>query len=139
MRRIVVRHVAQLALDVFPQYAEVLVGRTSTVAGAKRLLDRAQAAADGVVIVVCAAELADGAGLDVLTYARRHHPTARMILLTNGERDQLVVSPDEQRGRHRRETLRAQAPARDPRLPRQRPAPRPRPARASPAGAHRRP
>lgn len=88
----VAQSVSHLVLDVFPQDAEVLVGRTSTVAGAKRLLDRAQAAADGVVIVVCATELADGAGLDVLTYARRRHPTARIVLLTNGERDQLVVS-----------------------------------------------
>ncbi|HEX2021616.1 MAG TPA: hypothetical protein VHH36_02830, partial [Candidatus Thermoplasmatota archaeon] len=73
----IAQSVSQLVLDVFPQDAVVLVGRTSTVAGARRLLDRAQAAADGVVIVVCATELADGAGLDVLTYARRHHPAAR--------------------------------------------------------------
>ncbi|HVM45540.1 MAG TPA: hypothetical protein VM582_06355 [Candidatus Thermoplasmatota archaeon] len=83
----VAQAIAALALEALPASADTIVARAHTVEGAKRLLERVSPDDATVVIVVCASELADGMGLDVLNHARSHHPLARVVLLTNGERE----------------------------------------------------
>lgn len=81
--------IASVALEAVPAEAEVVVAKSSGVAGAKRLLDRLATADAGKVIVICAVDLADGRGLEVLSYARERHPQTRVVLMTNGEREEL--------------------------------------------------
>ena len=82
--------IATVVLEALPSDADAVVARSAGVRSAKRLLDRLPTAGNATVIVVCAADLADGGrGIDVLAYARDRHPQARVVLMTSGEREEL--------------------------------------------------
>ena len=81
--------IAGVALEAVPAEAETVMAKSASVAGAKRLLDRLATADGGRVIVICAVDLIDGRGLEVLSYAREKHPQTRVVLMTNGEREEM--------------------------------------------------
>ena len=86
---VIAQAIAGVALEALPAEPETVLAKSSGVAGAKRLLDRLAPGEAGTIIVVCAVDLADGKGLDVLGYARERHPETRVVLMTNGEREEL--------------------------------------------------
>lgn len=86
--------IANLALETLPPHAEGIVAKASSTTGAKRLIDElSTSAAASDVIVICASDLDnEGSGLDVLAYARTHHPHMRAVILTDGEVRDLALA-----------------------------------------------
>lgn len=72
--------------------ATVVVAAASTHAGARKIIARAAGPDEASRLsVLCAARLEDGtSGFDLVEFASRTHPDVRVILLTDGEREELL-------------------------------------------------
>ena len=85
--------IANLALEVVPPDAEAIVAKAASAEGARRLIQDLVRRDEGPVIIVCAADLdGDGSGLQIIDYARRHHPNVRAVVLTDGESGELATA-----------------------------------------------
>lgn len=83
------RAVATLALEALPHPTETIVGKATTIDGAKRMIEQLAASNSAPLIVICAADLdEEGRALEIVDFARKQHPTTRAIVLTDGEREQ---------------------------------------------------
>lgn len=86
------RAIARVAFETLAHEPTILVGAASTVDAAKQMIAMTRQAGPARLIVLCATRLEDGgSGLEVVDYARSHpDPDVRVVLLTNGERDEIV-------------------------------------------------
>lgn len=87
----VARAIARLAFETVSHEPTILVGAASTVEGAKTLIDRASHHERARLVVLCAAHLGEGgSGVQVVRHASRAHADVRVVLITNGERDEIL-------------------------------------------------
>lgn len=87
----VARAIARLAFETLSREATLVVGAASSFEGARIIIERAVRRADARLVVLCPPHLADGdSGFDLVAHLASADADARVVLLTSGERDELL-------------------------------------------------
>lgn len=87
----VAREISALVVQAFLPRTTTLLATTASASDARRLIDEFARHKDATLLAICASRLADGeSGLRILELARMRHPRALGVVITSGQRDELV-------------------------------------------------